>query len=173
MRRQRVPDARAFVSPGMDIFAQTLRYLGSLIAEPIIRGSLNLVCRAQRFTRTKVGSWHFWGPAEFIQLVDEASKRLEAEDPGLLRSMTDRYTVIYSPQRVFSFSLWRYGGVSDPFMLWKAEGVLAVWIYLYFDSLAVTKGRWFLSAPQNSIRASKEANAKTKEWLIKHQFPAE
>jgi hypothetical protein len=157
----------------MDIFAQTLRYLGSLIAEPIIRATLNLVCRAQRFTRTRIGSWDFWGPAEFLDLVDEASKRLELEDPGLLRSMTDRYTVIYSPQRVFSFSLWKYGGVSDSFMVWKAEGVLAAWIYLYFDSLAVTKGRWFLSAPHNSIKASKDAEAKTREWLITHQFPPE
>ncbi len=155
------------------MFTQTLRYLGSLIAEPIIRGSLNLVCRAQRFTRTKVGSWHFWGPAEFIQLVDEASKRLEVQDPGLLRSLTDRYTVIYSPQRVFSFSLWRYGGVSDSFMVWKAEGVLAAWIYLYFDSLAAANSRWFLSVPENSIKASKDAEVKTREWLIKHQFPAE
>jgi hypothetical protein len=95
------------------------------------------------------------------------------EDPGLLRSMTDHYTVVYSPQRVFSFPLWKCGGVSDSFMVWKAEGVLAAWMYLYFQSLMLTKGRWFLSAPQNSIRASKDAKAKTKEWLIKHQFPAE
>ena len=158
---------------GMDMFAQALRYLGSLIAEPIIRVSLNLVCRAQRFTCTKVGSWDFWGPAEFVDLVDEASRRLETEDPGLLRSMRDRYTVIYSPHRVFSFPSWKYGGVSDSFMAWKAEGVLAAWIYLYFQSLTLTKGRWFLSAPQNSVRASKDGEAKTREWLITHQFPAE
>jgi len=95
------------------------------------------------------------------------------QDPGLLRSLTDRYTVIYSPQRVFSFSLWRYGGVSDSFMVWKAEGVLAAWIYLYFDSLAAANSRWFLSVPENSIKASKDAEVKTREWLIKHQFPAE
>ena len=155
------------------MFAQALRYLGSLITEPIVRSSLNVVCRAQRFLRLRIGAWNFWGPHEFIQLVDEASKRLEVEDPGLLRSMTDRYAVICSLQRVFSFSLWRYGGVSDSFMVWKAEGVLAAWIYLYFDSLAATNGRWFLSLPKNSIRANKEATAKTREWLIKHQFPAE
>jgi hypothetical protein len=85
------------------MFAQSLRYLSSLVTEPIIRATLNIVCRAQRFKRTRIGSWHFWGPAEFIDLVDEA-KRLEVEDPALLRSMTVHYTVIYSP-RVFSFPL--------------------------------------------------------------------
>jgi len=95
------------------------------------------------------------------------------EDPGLLRSMTDRYTVIYSPQRVFSFSLWKYGGVSDPFMVWKAEGVLAPRIYRYYHSLALTKGRWFPSAPQNSMKAAKDTEAKMREWLTTQQFPAE
>ena len=154
------------------MFAQALRYLGSLIAGPIVRGSLNLVCRAQRFTRTKVGSWHFWGPSEFTQLVDEAKKRLQSEDPGLLKSMTFRYTVIYSPQRVFAPSV-EIRGISDSLIVGKSEDVLAPWIYLYYHFLALTKGRWFLSAPQNSIRASKEAKVKTREWLIKHQFPVE
>jgi hypothetical protein len=99
----------------------------------------------------------FWGPAEFIELVREASKRLEKEDPALFRSMTFRYTVIYSPQRIFSFPLWKYGGVSNSFLVWKSEGVLAAWVYLYFHSLALTKGRWFLSAPLNSVNASKDA----------------
>jgi hypothetical protein len=131
------------------------------------------VCRVQRFQCVEIGCWRFLGPSEFIQLVDEAKKRLEIEDPVLLKSMTFRYTVIYSPQRVFSFAPWKYGGVSDGFIVWKSDGVLAAWVYLYFDSLALSKGRWFLSAPQNSIRANKEATAKTREWLIKHQFPAE
>lgn len=161
------------MSPGMDIFAQTLRCSGSLIAEPIIRASLNSVCRAQRFTRVKIGDWLFWGPAEFVELVREASKRLEKEDPALFRSMTFRYTVIYSPQRIFSFPLWKYGGVSNSFLVWKSEGVLAAWVYLYVHSLALTKGRWFLSAPLNSVKASKDAAAKAREWLFKHEFPAE
>ena len=152
---------------------QSLRYLGSLIAEPITRASLNMMCRFQRFDCTRVGSWQFWGPAEFIHLVDEAKKRLEIEDSKLLDSMRGRYTVMYSPQRVFSFPLWRYGGVSDYFTVWKSEGVLAVWIYLFYLSLALTKGRWFLSAPRNSMRASKDAEAMTRQWLIQHDFPAE
>ncbi len=155
------------------MFARIIRYLGSLITEPIVRSSLNLVCRAQRFLRLRIGAWNFWGPHEFIELVDQARKRLETEDPGLLKAMTFRYTVIYSPQRVFSFAPWKYGGVSDDFMVWKSEGVVAAWVYLYFKSLMLTKGRWFLSLPKNSIRANKEATAKTREWLIKHQFPAE
>ena len=155
------------------MFTQTLRYLGSLIAEPITRASLNLLCRAQSFTCVQVGTWHFWGPQKFTQLVDEAKRRLESEDPALLKSMNGRYTVIYSPKRVFSFPFWKYGGVSDSFMVWKSEGVVAVWIYLYYHWLASRKGRWVLSAPQNSVSASKDAEAKTREWLIKHQFPAE
>jgi hypothetical protein len=97
----------------------------------------------------------FWGPAEFTQLVDKAKKQLEIQDPELLKSMSERYTVIYSPKRVFSFPLWKYGGVSDSFMVWKAEGVLAAWIYLYFQSLTLTKGRWFLSAPQSQLERAK------------------
>ena len=155
------------------MFAQSLRYLSSLVTEPIIRATLNIVCRAQRFKRTRIGSWHFWGPAEFIDLVDEARKRLEIEDPRMLKSMTGRYTVMYNPQRVFSFPLWRYGGVSDCFTVWKSEGVLAAWIYLFYHSLALTKGRWFLSAPQNSMMSSKDAAAKTRQWLIEHEFPEE
>jgi len=63
--------------------------------------------------------------------------------------------------------------VSDCFTVWKSEGVLAAWIYLFYHSLALTKGRWFLSAPQNSVRASKDAEAKTRQWLIRHEFPEE
>ncbi len=155
------------------MFAQSLRYLSSLVTERISRATLNIVCRAQRFKRTRIGSWHFWGPTEFIDLVDEARKRLEVEDPALLRSMTIHYTVIYSPRRVFSFPLWRYGGVSDCFTLWRSDGVLAAWIYLYYHSLALSKGRWFLSEPQNSITAGKDAEAKTRQWLIRHGFPGE
>ena len=73
----------------------------------------------------EIGCWRFLGPSEFIQLVDEAKKRLEIEDPALLKSMSGRYTVIYSPKRIFSFPLWKYGGVSDSLAVWKAEGVLA------------------------------------------------
>jgi hypothetical protein len=40
-------------------------------------------------------------------------------------------------------------------------------------SLALAKGRWFLSAPLNSVNASKDAAAKAREWLVKHEFPAE
>jgi len=87
--------------------------------------------------------------------------------------MTIQYTVIYSPRRVFSFPLWRYGGVSDCFTLWRSDGVLAAWIYLYYRSLALSKGRWFLSEPQNSITAGKDAEAKTRQWLIRHGFPGE
>jgi hypothetical protein len=90
----------------------------------------------------------FGDPRSFIDLVDEAGKRLEVEDPALLRSMTVHYTVIYNPRRVFSFPLWRYGGVSDCFTVWRSDGVLAAWIYLYYHSLALTKGRWFLSEAQ-------------------------
>jgi len=156
------------------MFAQFLKYLGSLVAEPTSRASLNIVCRAQRFKRTKIGSWHFSGPNQFIQLVDEARKRLEIEDPGLLRSLTNHYTVIYSARRLFSFPFWRYGGISDCFTAWKSEGVLAAWIYLYYHhSLSLTRGRWFLSAPQNSITAGKDAKAKTRQWLVGHGFPGE
>jgi hypothetical protein len=156
------------------MFAQLVRYIGSLVTEPISRVSVNIVCRAQHFKRTKIGSWNFWGPSEFIHLVDEAKKRLAIEDPGLLTGMTIDFTVIYSPRRIFSFPLWRYGGISDCFTVWKSEGVVAAWIYLYYHSyFALTKGRWFLSAPQNSIRASKDAKAKTRQWLIGHGFPGE
>ena len=155
------------------MFVQLLRYMGSLVAEPITRVSLNIVCRALHFKRTKIGSWNFFGPAEFIQLVDEAKKRLEIEDPGLLGTMTIHFTVIYSPRRMFSFPFWKYGGISDSFTVWKGEGVLAAWIYLYYHSLSLTEGRWFLSAPQNSIGASEDAAATTRQWLTGHGFPGE
>ena len=112
------------------MFAQSLKYLGSLVTEPISRASLNIVCRVQRFKRTKIGSWYFWGPGEFIQLVDEARKRQEVEDPALLRSMTIRYTVIYSPRRVFSFPLWRYGAFP---IASHCGGVTACWRHGYIS----------------------------------------
>jgi hypothetical protein len=143
------------------------------VTEPISRATLNIVCRAQRFKRTRIGSWHFWGPAEFIDLVDEARKRLEVEDPALLRSMTVQYTVIYSPRRVFSFPCGDMVAFPIASQCGRVTGVLAAWIYLYYHSLALTKGRWFLSQSQNSITAGKDAEAKTRQWLIRHGFPGE
>jgi hypothetical protein len=113
----------------------------------------------------------FWGPAEFIELVDDARKRLEVEDPALLRSMTIHYTVIYCPRRVLAFPCGDM--VAFPIASHCGGGVLAAWIYLYYHSLALTKGRFFLSEPQNSITAGKDAEAKTRQWLIRHGFPGE
>jgi hypothetical protein len=155
------------------MLAQTLRYVGSLVTEPIMRSTLNIACRLRRFRYRKVGSWRFGGPTEFIELVEEANKRLQIEDPGLLKSMTARHTVIYNRQQLFSFPLWKYSGVSDSFTVWKGEGVLAAWIYLYYNSLATAKGRWFLSVPKNAIRASKDAKVMTTQWLKQHNFSSE
>jgi hypothetical protein len=147
--------------------------VGSLAGESIVCTTLSILSRIQRFQWKQVGKWVFVGPAEFVQLVDEARQRLEIEDPGLLNSMTIPYKVIYSPKGLFSFPLWRYGGVSDGFTIWKSEGVLAAWIYFYYHSLQATKGRWFLSDRQNSTGANKEAKANTRDWLMSHEFPEE
>ena len=156
------------------MFVQMLRYLGSLVVEPIVRISLNFICRVQGFGRKKIGLWLFIGPADFLELVDEAKTRLETEDPELLNLMTIPYTVMYSGERFFSFPLWRYGGISDGFTIWKSDGVLAAWLYLYYHSLAeVWGGRWKLSVPRNSIAANKEAKEKARQWLLRHRFPDE
>ena len=152
---------------------QILKYFGSIISEPIIRTTLNIMIWFQGFKSIAVGSWVFSGPTEFIQLIVEAKEYLQVNDISLLNTMTRKYTVIYSPKRIFSFPLWRYAGISHSFVEWGSEGVIAAWVYLYFNSLAIKKGRWFLCTPKNSLCAGQEANIKTREWLELHHFPLE
>jgi hypothetical protein len=147
------------------------RYLGSLFFLPIVRGTMRMFGYFQRFGRVEVGGWTFSGPANFVNLVETAWKRLECEDLDILRGMTDAYTVMYSHERFFSWPSWRYGGIPDSYIAWKSDGVVAAWVYLYFHLLQFKKGRWFLTIAENSRKADREATRRTREWLELHQFP--
>lgn len=152
---------------------QAARYLGSIISEPAVRLSLRLSSRFQRFSVIRVNAWVFRGPSTFIKLVDAASRRLEREDAELLSDLGEQFTVLYSPRKLFAFPTWRYGGISDDFVQWGSEGVLAAWIFLYFRSRPSRKARWFMSAAPWSLAATQHADEQTAAWLRSHRFPPE
>jgi len=153
---------------------RTLRYLGSLLSEPIIGMALKFACRIQHFKSVRHENWILCGSEGFIQTANESKKWLESEDIRVLNEINNKYTIMLAPEGPFSFPLWRYGGVSKEYVAWGREGILAYWVYLYFHyTLSNQRGRWFMSVATNSIEISQKARADTHEWLISHEFPEE
>ncbi|MGB8356598.1 MAG: hypothetical protein WCD79_22055 [Chthoniobacteraceae bacterium] len=153
---------------------RTLKYFGLALFGPIVRFVLNLMCRFLRFRTTKAGNWVFFGSAEFIQLVEEAKARLGREDIEMLTGIKERYTVMSGVERTFSFPFWRYGGIPDASIAWGSEGITAQWVYFYFHYVWSTRhGLWINTVSGKPLELDFSARAKTKEWLVAHNFPDE
>ncbi len=58
------------------MLVRIVKYFVSVLSEPIVRATLNVLCRLQGFRTTRVNNWVFRGPPDFIRLVNEAEKRL-------------------------------------------------------------------------------------------------
>ena len=70
-----------------------VKYFVLIVSEPIVRVTLNVLCRLQGFRITRVNNWVFRGPPDFIRLVNEAEKRLRSEDSDLLKATAGHCTV--------------------------------------------------------------------------------
>jgi len=152
---------------------RALRFTASLILDPVVTSSISLFARLQRSEYIRVGKWQFAGPTQFLKLIQEAEDTLRAEDSPLFARMRSPFFVIYSPKQLFSFPLWKCGGVSEDFTRWGAQGVVAAWIYLLYHFAAVDDQRWAFSDAKMSINASRQAKTKTRDWLTQHKFPPE
>jgi len=157
----------------MNKLLQILRYIGSLLLEPIMRAALRTICIIERFQRLKIGKWTFAGSADFLRLVEDARIRLEEYDPELVKEMTNTLTIIQIGNEVSSSPPLGFGFISDSYIAWGDSGVLAAWIYFLFHSLACRGNRWALAAAENSIDASLQARKKAALWMKEHQFPTE
>ena len=150
-----------------------VKYFVLIVSEPIVRVTLNVLCRLQGFRTTRVNNWVFRGPPDFIRLVNEAEKRLRSEDSDLLKATAGHCTVMYSPRRTFTFLPWKYAGISRDFLAWGCEGIVAAWVYFTYKWKSAQKGRWFFTDVRVSLHESREVRARTKEWLTQHGFPVE
>lgn len=140
---------------------------------PIMRAIFAVLFRIWRFESIAVGTWKFFGPPEFIEIVREASARLENDAPELIQALTDNVIIFYNKEVPYSFPLWRLGAISDSFIRWKAEGVIAEWVYLYYHITAIEQRRRVLPLSENLLLSISTAKKNTHAWLTLYRYPAE
>jgi hypothetical protein len=134
---------------------------------------MTVICLGAQFKCLKIEKWTFSGSADFLKLVEDATEKLRNYDPEILRQMTDQFSVINFGDKVSSAPAWRLGYIPDAYVAWGGDGVLAVWIYFLFHSLAYRGNRWSMSVTENSIAAASQARKRAALWLMAHEFPDE
>jgi len=157
----------------LGLLLQTLRFVGSIFFEPIIRSSLYLIARCSHFKVFKVGNWSFWGPPSFLKLVKEATEYLKAENSEILDGAPPQFEIIYGGTEFGAAPAWRNAFISDAYIAWGAQGILTAWVYVYFTYACRPKTRWLWAIGERSIEAGEQAKEKTRKWLQARDFPEE
>jgi len=128
--------------------------------------------RAAKYGYYRVGSCRFWGPPEFLALCSRAIDQLATLDPGVHGSvLTENLELWYEP--AWHVIFYGHFGVSDSFVAWKEQGVIACVIFLHLEAqLAHGRALWRAFAADPFAARQRVADATT-AWLAKHGFPAE
>ena len=156
----------------LEVILRLLRYFVSLVSAPIARTGVRIFCIRKRWRRLRIEKWTFVGSVDFLNLIEDAKKKILKCDPKIIKEMTSSLTVMNIGDEVVSAPDWGLCTISNSYIAWGADGVLAVWIYFIYHCLA-RKDRWMNTAAENSFEAYRQSRVKAALWLREHQFPEE
>jgi hypothetical protein len=131
---------------------------------------MRIICIGGRFHRLRVGKWTFAGSVQFLKLVGDAREKLQICDPKIMEEMIDSITVVHLGDQISGAASWGYCIISDAYVAWGGDGILAAWVYFLYQSLEFRRNRWAMADAENSVEADLRARRKAGAWLKEHQF---
>jgi hypothetical protein len=150
-----------------------LKYLCALLFDPVVRMLLRMVGFGARLKRLKIGLITFVGSAEFLKMAKIAEKTIRECDPAILTQMGDPFTIMHFANEVLSYPVLGYGIVSDSYVAWGSDGIVAVWVYFSYHAHISHRDRWAMTVTEVYIVSSHQAREKASLWLKEYQFPEE
>lgn len=139
---------------------------------PLYARLIRLRCRCAKYGCWEAGTCVFYGPPDFLAVCSSAMERLSTLDRSLYGSLlAKKLTFWYEPQRLAVAE--RHYGISEAFVLWKEQGVIACLVFEHFEvELAWRRPLWRLCLMDRHIVWG-QIHAAVRSWLEEHHFADE
>lgn len=119
--------------------------------------------------------WHaggctFYGPPSFLALCSRAMDQLASLDKSLYQSLLEQeLTFWYEPIRIAVVE--RGLGISEGFLKWKEQGIIACIIFEYFESEMAWALPFWRRCSMDRCEVWEEIHEAVQKWLEGHSFP--
>src|ERR1700690_649726 len=108
----------------------------SYVLGPVIWMVVGIVSRFGKNSRLRIGKLLILGPPSFVALCKQSIERLHSLDPNLHRHLTEHENVciFYNPERLRDMADWRMFTVTDRYVAWREDGIIARLVYIHFKN---------------------------------------
>ena len=141
-----------------------------LLSQPFLVLTVKGRCRRDNYGLLRFGKSRFRGSPEFLALSSCAMDGLALLDPVLHRSvLAERLEFWYEPTCTLSFH--GFQGISDGYLVWREQGVIAWIIFLHFKTHLNSEEPWWRAWLEGPFARREKAKDAVHSWLSEHGFP--